>query len=420
MLNFFRTIRNLFHSERRRRVIASVGVGFYGQLILIVSGVLSARILGVEGRGYFALLVLFPAIITQLGTLGLPRSITYYLSREQSYFRSIIRSLRRIYPIQTIVLLIIHFGVLELYLVGKPDDVVVAAYISLIIIPGNLAWQYGLSILQVDKNLLRFNILSVIYPTMYVGLIVFVYASNFWNLQAVVVSWSVSIFVIGIIALYVATKFGLRNESHASLSLNKLIGFGSRGMLGAMSPLEAFRLDQLVAGIFMSPYNLGLYVVGQSFTNIPRFFSRNIGLAAYPDIARQNLKKEELRLMRKYFVSVATFSLIATLVLIALVPFLIPLFFGDEFHDSIVLAQILTAGAFFMSCRHILAELVRGMGYPSISSISEVSMYPWLLSAGYFAISANSIIGLSATVSVGFFISFCVAVVMSMQVIKRH
>ena len=49
--------------QSRRPLAGSILTGFVGQGVLIVSGVLAARILGVQDRGYLALLVLFPAVL---------------------------------------------------------------------------------------------------------------------------------------------------------------------------------------------------------------------------------------------------------------------------------------------------------------------------------------------------------------------
>ena len=40
-----------------------------------------------------------------------------------------------------------------------------------------------------------------------------------------------------------------------------------------------------VIGLFLAPAALGLYVVAQAFTNLPRFISESVGAVAYPNIA---------------------------------------------------------------------------------------------------------------------------------------
>jgi hypothetical protein len=59
---------------------------------LVASGVLVARTLGPENRGYLALLALFPAILSELGNLGLPLAVTYYIARDRTHAAAIARS----------------------------------------------------------------------------------------------------------------------------------------------------------------------------------------------------------------------------------------------------------------------------------------------------------------------------------------
>ena len=67
--------------------------------------------------------------------------------------------------------------------------------------------------------------------------------------------------------------------------LSDLVGFGMRGMIGTISPLENLRLDQLVIGTFQSPAALGQYSTAQAFYAMPRLFGASIGMIAYPDVA---------------------------------------------------------------------------------------------------------------------------------------
>ena len=74
-------------------VVGSVATGLAGQLMLVASGILVARALGVEGRGQLAVIVLVPSVLSQLGTLGVPLAVTYYVARDPDGGRRLLRSL---------------------------------------------------------------------------------------------------------------------------------------------------------------------------------------------------------------------------------------------------------------------------------------------------------------------------------------
>ena len=62
-----RAIPRRLRSPTAGSVVAGLGI----QAALVVSGPILARMLGLEGRGQLAALILWPIVIAQLGSLGL-------------------------------------------------------------------------------------------------------------------------------------------------------------------------------------------------------------------------------------------------------------------------------------------------------------------------------------------------------------
>jgi len=181
--------------------------------------------------------------------------------------------------------------------------------------------------------------------------------------------------------------------------------------LGAIAPVDSLRLDQLAASIFLAPAALGIYVVGYAFTNLPKFISQSAGMVAYPAIAQRQGFAEKERLVWRYFWGVTLANCAISAILIVAMPFLVTLFFGKEFLSSVLIAQILLVGTTFAASRRILVEGLRGHGYPQVSSLAEVSMYPWLLTGGAFLMWTYGIKGLAIGVSIGYVLSLAVALV---------
>ena len=157
--------------------------------------------------------------------------------------------------------------------------------------------------------------------------------------------------------------------------------FGLRGLLGSVSPIETFRADQAIVGLSLNPVALGLYVVAQAFTNLPRAAASSIGYVAYPRVASSAVRHEAQREMWKYFfVGVAVSgALVGVLVLMS--DALIRLFFGSEFTSAVPVAQILLLGTFFSSVRRVLTDGLRGLGHPGLGTVAEVSCWIVLVPA---------------------------------------
>jgi O-antigen/teichoic acid export membrane protein len=132
----------------QRDTLSSMFTGVITQSMIIVSGVLSARILGVEDRGNLALLLLFPVALTQIGSIGVPLAITYFISRERAQIRSIVRSGVIFAVVQAVLLVAIHAAILASLTSGKSESFKLAGILTLITIPAIVVYEYGLAILQ--------------------------------------------------------------------------------------------------------------------------------------------------------------------------------------------------------------------------------------------------------------------------------
>ena len=83
--------------------------------------------------------------------------------------------------------------------------------------------------------------------------------------------------------------------------VREMVAFGAKGLLGASSPIEYYRLDQAVVGLFLTPVALGIYAVALAFTNLPRFISTSVGMVAYPHVAAQSDPVEARRQLWRFF-----------------------------------------------------------------------------------------------------------------------
>src|SRR4051794_34124529 len=101
-----------------KATLGSLTAGAGTQLALALSGVLAARMLGPENRGYAALLVVIPSVIAQVGGLGLSLSLSYFIARNPDRERSIARAFLRPGLVQTLVLLTIHVVVIMIFIRG--------------------------------------------------------------------------------------------------------------------------------------------------------------------------------------------------------------------------------------------------------------------------------------------------------------
>ena len=272
------------------------------QVLLTVSGVLIARTLGPEDRGYLALLVVVSGICVLVGSAGLPTAVTYYVAQNRGHAAGIVRALALPAVIQVGGTAVVQLGVLFALIAHDPQRVKVAALVSLLLVPGILSHSYGITILQGQERFRPFNILRVLPTALYVGAVVAAVVLGVANLVVLMTAWAGALFLAGVIALGVALR-GLPSVGDVAdgPSRSQLVRFGAKSLVGSVSPIDALRLDQALVGLLLNPVTLGLYVVAQAFTNLPRAVASSVGLIAYPRVASQRRVADARRALWRYF-----------------------------------------------------------------------------------------------------------------------
>lgn len=375
--------------------------GLAAQGLLIVSGILAARMLGPTGRGYLALIVLAPLMLGSMGGLGLPQALTYWSARDQTARRTIARTILPAFLGQAVGLTLIHALVLAVVLPSAPAEVASAGLISLFATPAILTWQYGVAISQ---GQLRFGVASaslLLAPALYgVGLVVIALAAR-GSLVAVTAAWTAAYAVTACVSLGVGL-LGLPSRSARTTSgvgLRRMLGFGLRGLLGLMSPLQTLRLDQVAVGLLLSATSLGLYVVALAFTNLPVLVATFMGVSISGTVAAQADRRAASRTLAGILVPLATATMTMAAVLIVLAEGLIVAFFGREFAAAAGPARILLVGATAAGLQRSIGDGLRGMGDPTAGTLGEVTSWVVVIPGILLLSTAFGIVGVAFAVS---------------------
>ena len=98
-----------------------------GSCVLVASGILVARALGVEGRGQLAVIVLVPSVLSQLGTLGVPLALTYFIAKDPEGGSPLLRSLARLISSQVVILTTAQVGFFMMLVLDDERTAMLAA-----------------------------------------------------------------------------------------------------------------------------------------------------------------------------------------------------------------------------------------------------------------------------------------------------
>jgi O-antigen/teichoic acid export membrane protein len=343
--------------------------------------------------------------------------LAYFIAKSPEQARGIAHLVARLAIPQVAALMMIHALALAILVYGKPHSVVLAAEISLLAVPATMALEYGLAILQGLRRFLAFNLLRLLpFATYSVVLAVF-FVASIGDLPVVAALTFGSSLILGAITLLYAASTLPAATPALAVGKREIIGFGTRAFLGALSPVDAFRLDQLFVGLALSPVQLGVYVVGAAFSNLPRFVAQSVGMVAYPQIASEPSRRVAMHAVWRFFAVGLVLCGGIVLILELIVGRLIPLLFGSAFSDARSVAQILLVGSLFLSLRRVLTDGIRGAGYPLVGAIAEVFALltlpptlallvpPWGTEGVAMAFATSAALGLAVSLFLALFLT---------------
>jgi O-antigen/teichoic acid export membrane protein len=365
--------------DSRIATAGTLATSFAIQALVVVSGVLAARMLGVSGRGHLAILWVIAIILAQVGTLGLPIASTYFIARDERNAAAIARSLVIPALVQSVVFLILHALILTVALHDAEAQVKLSAALTLPVVPSLIAYQYGLAILQGLQRFRAFNVQRILAQSLYTFGLLACFAIGLSDLPDLMFVWVAAVVVVSAITLARAVRALPQRRGAYSQGprVSEMLRFGLKSLLGAMSVFDQLQLDQAVAALLLPPFSLGLYVAAVAFTNLPRFIGQSVGMVAYPTAAKADSTREGRRTMWRFFAVAALASGLTVAALELLVGRLIDLFFGSTFDGATEPARILLLGSLCLALRRTLADGARGAGYPTVGTVAEV--FSWVL-----------------------------------------
>ena len=365
---------------RRGPIAHNFGGAVAVQLCLLVSGMLCARLLGPQNRGYLAILAAWPLAVGQLGAVGMALAATYFLSSGQIGGSELIAALRRSAAIQIALLTFINGAIVLGYTYISDAPIVAAACLSLAVLPAALFADYGIAFLLGARRHAKVSLVRVVYPATYATGLVILYTIHLHSLTVVTALYTGTMVIAGCVAIVAGVR-AIRSI-HAQHSVvrelglvparKRLLAFGRKGYVGYLSPADTFRIDQLVVGFLVSPRALGIYVVGAAFTNFSRFVAINVGLSATPEIASVKTHSDRHRAVQRTLVLAGAVLALATAAVGLVVIVAIPILFGTAFRSAIPVAEILLVSGWLLSMKRIAVDAMRGAGDTRIGTRPEI------------------------------------------------
>jgi O-antigen/teichoic acid export membrane protein len=369
----------------------SVVVRFMAFGLNAVTGIITARALNPTGRGEMAAVVLWPALLAGLTTLGLPSALTYHVRRTPDRAAVLVGAALAMCVGTGLVGTVVAWYFVPLWLRQQPASIVAAAQYCLLTITMCSLTLTGRAAWEARGHFAQSNLSQLVLPVVIIGaLIPLAHTGRLTPRVAaavyVLAGYPVLIWILVSVArIYRPTVRG------AGAVWTRLLHYGCRSYGVDLCGVLAVYLDQaLVVGLLL-PEAMGLYVVALNLSKVINAVSGSLAMIMFPKVvglSHDDLTASIARSARLGALVSSAFGLL----IVAAGPMLMTRLYGPAYEPAgrllpLLVLQVILAGVsqvllqgFLAANRPGVATLVQFVGL----GLSVPLFVTWVSSSGAF------------------------------------
>ncbi len=389
-------IRKVFETYATRLLIVGIG---------LVTTILVARLLGPEGRGFYAVAAATGALGVQFGNLGLHTANVYFAARDPESVASLVGN-SLVVSIGLGGLIAVALAVIFTFAPNLISLQGTVLFLALSCIPLGLTYLLLQSLLLGVHDVRGYNLLETagkVLPLVLIGALVFV--------RRVGVS---SFFATGLIALIVNDICLLRRlREHfvglisVSLALfRNSIEYAVKAYLAAFFAFLVLRADLFMVQHLLGPEQAGYYSIASAMADYVSVLAFVVGTILLPKLSALKDVETKLWMTRKaaWGTAALLFPVLAASALLAKPA--VRLLFGASFLPAAGAFILLMPGMLFLGINAVAVQFLNSIGYPKIvviiwglCSIGNIGFNLWV-------IPRYGIAGASLVSSISYFLAF--------------
>ena len=383
-------------------LLVVVGTGVL-QLLLLVTGVITARLLGVEGRGVVALVFALGLLGSQLTWGGsAPTALAKNLAQRHVGARDGLRGIVRrrgwlLVPPCLVTGAVMAWlqrdaATLTWLGLGAAVSVMTAQTIASRLLIASLQGEVGRLPRMVAVSLLPQLLFAITLSVAFV-------AGWTWSTGAVLVAFFVASTVgllAGLPALSRPTHDPADRLDEAQLWRDTRATYVS-----SVRPLDSIGLDRILVGGLLGTVSLGLYAAAAAVASLGGTVGNAVAIIVLPQVARAHDDPAAQRSVARRWLALTAVSVLVIIAVIeTVVDPLIRVAFGPEFGGAVDVARWLIVADALFGFRKVLLAVLQGQGRGGLASWIELSMLPLLVLGIAVASWRDSLVGIGISLTV--------------------
>ena len=259
--------------------IGTMGIGLF-------TGILSARLLGPEDRGIFALVALFPSTLVTLSKFGQAQAVIYFIRREREDVTKLASNAVTfaclVGAIMVAAVLLLREELVSTVLGGVP---IWALVVVCPLIPILLIESYLYGVLQATDRFKVYNTrILVDNVLMLASMFGFLYVAG-WGLQGALASLMLTrgvmfAWLVWTITRQTPIRLGLDRSLFA-----RTIRYGLKSHIQIIASHFHFRAAIYIVALYLNPAEVAFYSIGARLAERIMYVPQSLGLALFPRLA---------------------------------------------------------------------------------------------------------------------------------------
>jgi O-antigen/teichoic acid export membrane protein len=336
-----------------------------------VASIILARVLGPEGKGIYALIVLVPALMLKLGSLGIEAANVYFTGSKQYGIKDIVSNSLLCGILLSSILIFLFLGVFHLdifqnYLASNQINPFYL-WIVVLTVPLSLLSGFMISVFLGAEKITIYNKINIFNSTFQLILLTVFLVILKKGVFGAVISYVLGIIGLALVVIILIKQFNKITFSFNRRLLKDSTKYGLKAYVGNLAQFLNYRLDMLLVAAFLTPASVGFYSIAVAIAERLWMLPGAIATVLFPRIS--SLKDKEAnnltpRIARYTFLIIFVLALILALIARPLIKIL----FGSVFLPSVMPLIILLPGIIALGGCKILTADLAGRGKPQFGT----------------------------------------------------
>ncbi|MEY4386700.1 MAG: hypothetical protein RLY20_1983, partial [Verrucomicrobiota bacterium] len=319
----------------RRAFFATFATSVWTQGLTLVTGALTARLLGPEGRGQFAGAQVWSGVIAMLALVGVNNALSIRVAKNRAERGAFERKAVKLGLPLSLAALVIGWVAMPWLVPADNPDLLWLSRVNLILVPMFVLTSNLMAIDQGCGDFSQFNtarnILTPVYLLLLVGLWLAGVREVVWFLAALLAAN----FAVLAYRLAVMTRAVTPDAAPANGELFRTgLPFWITGIVAVLRE----NAERLLLMFMLGPAPLGLYVVAFTASGAHLNISKSLNLIVFSRSAALETK-HALNDGARFFRLMGVMNLVFGMAMVAVMPLFIWIIYGNKFSDSVMPAM---------------------------------------------------------------------------------